>query len=79
MNRFVLSWVAALCGIFCVVLSTDAAWAERKVALVVGNTQYKNPSLVLLNPRNDALPFSVLWILRLCSRSTPTSAISTWP
>jgi hypothetical protein len=54
MNRFVLSWVAALCGIFCVVLSTDAAWAERKVALVVGNTQYKNPSLVLLNPRNDA-------------------------
>jgi hypothetical protein len=54
MNRFVLSWVAALCGILCVVLSTDAAWAERKVALVVGNTQYKNPSLVLLNPRNDA-------------------------
>jgi caspase domain-containing protein len=54
MNRFVLSWIAALCGIFLVVLSTDAAWAERKVALVVGNTQYKNPSLVLLNPRNDA-------------------------
>jgi hypothetical protein len=54
MNRFVLSWVAVLCGIFCVVLSTDAAWAERKVALVVGNTQYRNPSLVLLNPRNDA-------------------------
>jgi Caspase domain len=54
MNRFLLSWVAILCGVFCVVLSTDAAWAERKVALVVGNTQYKNPSLVLLNPRNDA-------------------------
>jgi hypothetical protein len=54
MNKFVLSWVAALCGIFAVVLSTDAAWAERKVALVVGNSHYKNPSLVLLNPKNDA-------------------------
>jgi len=54
MSRFALSWVALLCGLFCLVLSPDAARAERKVALVVGNTQYKNPSLVLLNPRNDA-------------------------
>jgi Caspase domain len=54
MSRLVRSWVAILCGIFCVALSTDAAWAERKVALVIGNTQYKNPGLVLLNPRNDA-------------------------
>jgi hypothetical protein len=54
MNKLVRTWIVALCGIFCVVLSTDAAWADRKVALVVGNTQYKNPSLVLLNPRNDA-------------------------
>jgi hypothetical protein len=54
MNKLVPTWIVALCGILCVVLSTDAAWADRKVALVVGNTQYKNPSLVLLNPRNDA-------------------------
>ncbi len=54
MNKLVPTWVVALCGILCVVLSTSAAWADRKVALVVGNSQYKNPSLVLLNPRNDA-------------------------
>lgn len=54
MIKLVPTWVVALCGILCVVLSTNAAWADRKVALVVGNTQYKNPSLVLLNPRNDA-------------------------
>src|SRR6201996_5141719 len=55
MTRLVWTWVVvAFCGLSCVLLSTDAAWADRKVALVVGNTQYKNPSLVLLNPRNDA-------------------------
>jgi hypothetical protein len=35
-------------------LSNSASFAERRVALVVGNSQYKNPSLVLLNPKNDA-------------------------
>ena len=54
MSKFLPPWVVFLCGILCVVVSTDAAWAERKVALVVGNTQYKNPSLVLFNPKNDA-------------------------
>jgi hypothetical protein len=54
MIKLVPTWVVALCGLLCVVLSTNAAWADRKVALVVGNSQYKNPSLVLLNPRNDA-------------------------
>ena len=54
MSRLALSWLAILCGLCCAVVSTDPAWAERKVALVIGNTQYKNPSLVLLNPRNDA-------------------------
>jgi hypothetical protein len=54
MSKFLPAWVVFLCGIFLVVASTDAAWAERKVALVVGNTQYKNPSLVLFNPKNDA-------------------------
>ncbi len=44
----------ALLGIISVLFSVDAAWAERRVALVVGNSQYKNPNLVLLNPKNDA-------------------------
>jgi hypothetical protein len=48
------SWVAALCGVILLALSTAAALAERRVALVVGNSQYKNPNLVLFNPRNDA-------------------------
>ena len=33
MSRFLPPWVVFLCGILCVVVSTDAAWAERKVAL----------------------------------------------
>jgi len=35
-------------------LSATAASAERRVALVVGNSQYKNSNLVLFNPKNDA-------------------------
>jgi hypothetical protein len=55
MIKLVRAWVvAAFCGLSCVLLSTDAARADRKVALVVGNAQYKNPGLVLLNPKNDA-------------------------
>jgi hypothetical protein len=55
MIRLVRTWViVALCGLSCVLLSTDAARADRKVALVVGNSQYKNPGLVLFNPKNDA-------------------------
>jgi hypothetical protein len=55
MIKLVRTWViVALCGLSCVLLSTEAARADRKVALVVGNSQYKNPGLVLLNPKNDA-------------------------
>src|SRR3569832_1318507 len=55
MIRLVRTWVVvAFCSLSCGLLLTDAALADRKVALVVGNTQYKNPSLVLLNPKNDA-------------------------
>src|SRR5436305_11824884 len=48
------TWVAALGGIFLLMISSGGAFAERKVALVVGNSQYKNPSLSLSNPKNDA-------------------------
>src|SRR4051812_19300070 len=35
-------------------LTADPALADRRVALVIGNSQYKNTSLVLANPKNDA-------------------------
>src|SRR5262252_1105292 len=54
MSKFVSSWVAALCCAILTVLLPCVACAERRVALVVGNAQYKNPSLVLYNPKNDA-------------------------
>ena len=39
--------LVAICG------SVDA-WAERRVALVVGNSNYKFVNMTLVNPRNDA-------------------------
>src|SRR5258708_2564218 len=54
MRKPVSSWVAALCCALLALLSASAAWAERRVALVVGNSQYKNSNLVLFNPKNDA-------------------------
>src|SRR5258708_4320287 len=54
MNKPISSWVAALCCTLLALLSANAAWAERRVALVVGNSQYKNSNLVLFNPKNDA-------------------------
>jgi len=54
MNKLIPSGVAALCVALAVVLWAGAAWAERRVALVIGNSQYKNASLALTNPKNDA-------------------------
>jgi hypothetical protein len=54
MNKLTSSWLAALSGILLALLSTSAAWAERRVALIVGNSQYKNSSLILSNPKSDA-------------------------
>jgi uncharacterized caspase-like protein len=54
MNNPISSWVAALCGALVVMLWTSAVWAERRVALVVGNSHYKSANLVLANPKNDA-------------------------
>src|SRR5215467_5030402 len=53
MRKFVLSCIAVVCSVL-MVLSAGAASAERRVALVIGNSQYKNPQLVLFNPKNDA-------------------------
>jgi Caspase domain len=54
MNKPISSWVAALCCTLLALLWTSTAWAERRVALVVGNSQYKNTNLALFNPKNDA-------------------------
>jgi Caspase domain len=54
MNKLTSSWFAALSGILLALLSASAAWAERRVALIIGNSQYKDSSLVLFNPKNDA-------------------------
>ena len=47
-------WLSALCGLMLIALSVNAAAAETRVALVVGNSAYKNTSLNLNNPKNDA-------------------------
>src|SRR5258707_2698990 len=43
-----------MCGLIAVTLSAGHALADRRVALVIGNSQYKNANLTLPNPRNDA-------------------------
>ena len=53
MRNSLLVWAAALCCVM-MSLSTGMALAERRVALVVGNAEYKNPALNLANPKNDA-------------------------
>lgn len=53
MARLLISAVLAIWGIFA--LTTDHACAvEKRVALVVGNSDYKDQSLSLGNPKNDA-------------------------
>ena len=47
-------WIAALYGFVLLICSISAAKADRRVALVVGNSNYSNSSLFLANPRNDA-------------------------
>jgi hypothetical protein len=54
MSKPISSWVAALCCTLLALLSASAACAERRVALVIGNSQYKNSNLILFNPKNDA-------------------------
>jgi len=48
------SVLALAIGIVILTVTSDYAAAERRVALVIGNSNYKNPSLNLSNPKNDA-------------------------
>jgi len=47
-------WIAALYGFVLLTCSISDAKADRRVALVVGNSHYSNASLFLANPMNDA-------------------------
>src|ERR1700719_1790882 len=60
MNRL-LSWVVGIVTAAIVVIAgSDTAWAERRVALVVGNSNYKAANISLSNPRNDAQDISAV-------------------
>jgi hypothetical protein len=53
MNRLVLSTIALLLGLLCVPIWAVSAFAERRVALVIGNSGYQNAP-VLPNRVRDA-------------------------
>src|SRR6266446_1880475 len=56
-----LYWVAGIATIaFAVMSGSGDAWAERRVALVVGNAAYNAASMSLSNPRNDAEDLSAV-------------------
>jgi uncharacterized caspase-like protein len=54
MNRPLLSWLIALSAFIIATLSNGAAFADRRIALVIGNSHYNNSGLALSNPANDA-------------------------
>ena len=54
MSKLLSVLIAALCGCVLLACSGGGAMADRRIALVVGNANYSNPSLVLSNPKNDA-------------------------
>jgi hypothetical protein len=49
-----LTIALAMAGVLLGTLASGLAAAERRVALVVGNSSYQDPSLALTNPKNDA-------------------------
>src|SRR6516164_8709381 len=53
MSRFILSVIALALGLFCTVIWADQAFAERRVALIIGNSAYQNAP-ILPNPERDA-------------------------
>ena len=46
--------ISAVASVAFMTLSAERALAERRVALVIGNSTYKNASLNLTNPKNDS-------------------------
>ena len=54
MARLLVSAVFAVLTAYSFVLGAAYAAPERRVALVIGNSDYKDHSLTLINPKNDA-------------------------
>jgi hypothetical protein len=54
MARLLILAVVTLLSAWNIALAPAYAVAERRVALVIGNSNYKDPSLGLINPKNDA-------------------------
>ena len=54
MARLLVSAVFAVLTAYSFVLGAAYAAPERRVALVIGNSDYKDRSLALINPKNDA-------------------------
>jgi uncharacterized caspase-like protein len=56
-----LFWIARFAVVaYAVISGSVEAWAERRVALVMGNASYSVPTLSLSNPRNDAEDISAV-------------------
>src|SRR5882762_7496986 len=59
--KSLLYWVAGIATVtFAVMSGSCDAWAERRVALVVGNAIYNAANMSLSNPRNDAEDISAV-------------------
>jgi Caspase domain len=54
MKKLLSTVAAAAAFAFVAIGGSVDAWADRRVALVVGNSNYKSPGISLPNPRNDA-------------------------
>lgn len=54
MSKHLSLLIAALFGCVLLTCSAESARADRRIALVVGNSNYNNASLALSNPKNDA-------------------------
>jgi uncharacterized caspase-like protein len=54
MLKLLVTALTLASSVLFVTLAADPALADRRVALVIGNSQYKNTSLTLPNPKNDA-------------------------
>jgi Caspase domain len=60
MNRLVLYAIAVALGLLCIPIWANAAFADRRVALVVGNSAYQNAP-VLPNPAKDARAIAAMF------------------
>jgi len=61
MNRLVPSTIALLLGLLCVPIWAVSAYAERRVALVIGNSAYQNAP-ALPNPVRDAKAVAAMFV-----------------